>query len=437
MIKPGVQVRIQAARALLKIIHGHQSLDDTLPGYSMNLSSARDQALMSALCYGVMRWYEKLNCWLKILSSKPLEKLQHEVHVLLLLGLYQLKFTRIPQHAAIDTTVDSATYLKIKRAKGLVNAVLRNFLRQQATLEQQSESNPVCRYSHPDWLLKHVQTDWPHDWERIVQANTRQAPMTLRIDPSRTTTQAYLDRLVKSGLPASMHPHAKNALVLQQPVAVDILPGFGDGLVSVQDAAAQLAVELLDVQPSQRVLDACAAPGGKTAQILQLPLSSPANVDALDINKKRLKKLENLFDRIGKSARTMQGDAAKPDTWWNQKPYDRILLDAPCSASGVIRRHPDIMHHRSPEAVHNIIERQSRILDALWKILSPGGILLYVTCSVFKDENENQISAFLQRHASAKLLPFEHGWGHGEIGRQLLTGEDDMDGFYFARLVKS
>ncbi|TNG01813.1 MAG: 16S rRNA (cytosine(967)-C(5))-methyltransferase RsmB [Gammaproteobacteria bacterium] len=437
MSKPGVQVRVQAARALLKVINDHHSLDDILPDYNMVLSSSRDQALMNALCYGVMRWYEKLNCWLKILSSRPLEKLQREVHVLLLLGLYQLKFTRIPEHAAIDTTVDSTRHLKISRAKGVINAILRNFLRQQSRLEKQVDDDPVCRYAHPEWLLRQLQHDWPDDWEAIADANTIQAPMILRIDASRMTARQYLDQLTDLGLSAASHPYAKNALVLQEPVAVDVLPGFSSGLVSVQDAAAQLAVDLLDIKSSCRVLDACAAPGGKTAQILQETVSSPVQVDALDINRKRLQKLENLFTRIGKTARTLQGDAAKPDTWWDGKPYDRILLDAPCSASGVIRRHPDIMHHRRPKAVQNIIHRQASILDAMWKILSPGGILVYATCSVFKDENENQINRFLLRHTSAALMPFDLGWGRGDIGRQILTGESNMDGFYFARLIKT
>jgi len=432
--KPGVKVREQATRALLAVIFEHQSLDEAIPAFNGSLGDA-DRSLMQALCYGVMRWHLQLATWMAQLTDRPVRKIGQEVQVLILLGIYQLKYTRIPAHAAIHATVECAPRLKCGRARGMINAVLRNFQRQQDQLEKDIGQDLVASHAHPEWMLSMLQDDWPDDWLAIVEANNRQAPMILRLDTGRMARDQYLEHLSESGLTAKVHPVAEQAIILDTPVDVDRLPGFSEGLVSVQDAAAQLAAPLLAHNASHRVLDACAAPGGKTAHILQT--KEPAHLDALDVNMSRLNKMGPLFKRIHKQANLIDGDAAKPETWWGGQQYDRILLDAPCSASGVIRRHPDIKHHRSRRALDKIVRRQARILDALWPLLAPGGILLYVTCSVFRLENALQIKAFLERQNDAVDEKIDTGWGRGEPGRQILPGEDDMDGFYFAKLIKS
>lgn len=439
----GTAVRIQAVRALTTILYDHQSLDEAIPLFNQSLA-AKDRPLMQALCYGVMRWHLQLLAWLEQLSSRPLRKIDRPVQVLILLGLHQLAHMRTPAHAAIHATVESAAKLKCGHAKGMVNAVLRNFQRQQEELITAANSDPITQYAHPQWMLELLQQDWPDDWQSIASANNEQAPMTLRVDTRRVELNNYIQQLSDRGITAAPHPLAANAIVLVSAVDVDQLPGFDDGLVAVQDAAAQLAAPLLEHNASHRVLDACAAPGGKTAHILQL--GKPAQLDALDISAARLEKLRPLFeptDRTGinqvgidQTTRILEGDAARPADWWDNKPYDRILLDAPCSASGVIRRHPDIKHHRSRTSIVQIVKRQRQILDALWSLLQPGGIMLYVTCSVFKMENEHQISAFIERTGNAELLSIQANPHQQNTGWQILPGEQGMDGFYFARLAK-
>jgi len=429
----GVRVRTRAARSLIAVIHDHLPLDEAILQHNENLT-LKDKALHQALCYGVMRWHLQLLAWLKILSSRPLHQIDPPVQVLILLGLQQLAHMRTPAHAAIHATVESALALKCSHAKGMINAVLRNFLRRQTRLAAAITHDPVAHSAHPRWMLEMLQQDWPHDWQAIVVANNEQAAMSLRVDTRQVARDEYLQRLAEKGITASAHAVAAQAVTLESAIDVDQLPGFSSGCVSVQDAAAQLAAPLLQHDHSHRVLDACAAPGGKTAHILQL--AAPAQIDALDVSASRLQMLRPLFERIGIGARRLEGDAAHPDGWWDEKPYDRILLDAPCSASGVIRRHPDIKHHRSQKSIRQIARRQQQILDALWPLLRPGGIMLYVTCSVFKIENEYQIAAFIKRTADAKLLNISVNWGRGDIGKQILPGEQGMDGFYFARLGK-
>jgi 16S rRNA (cytosine967-C5)-methyltransferase len=436
-LKPGVLVRLRAANVLLAITQDYQQLDEALDRYNEGLSR-QDQALLQAVCYGVMRWYVELVFWLEKLSKRPFTELKPAVRILILIGLYQLKYMRIPAHAAIHATVDCAAPLKSVKAKGLVNAVLREFQRYLAAddryrsaLDKQPDS---IRYSHPEWMLKRFEQDWPDDWRQFAEYNNQQAPMTLRVDTSRTGLEQYLSGLQSSDIKASRHPISPDALVLEEPVDVDSLPGFSQGLVSVQDAAAQLAVPLLVDDQPHHVLDACAAPGGKTAQLLQK--ARPASLVALDNSAVRLKRVAETLDRIGLPADIVCGDASNPSDWWDNRLFDRILLDAPCSASGVIRRHPDIKYLRSEKALIKIAKRQAKILDALWQLLKPGGMLLYVTCSVFRVENQDQVTAFLQRWPDAGLAEMPVDWGRGKIGRQILPGDENMDGFYFALLMK-
>ena len=437
--KPGVEVRLQAARVLLAVTLDYEQLDEALVRYSEQLST-KDAALLQAICYGVMRFYVELLFWLEHLAKRPANDLKPAVQVLILSGLFQLKYMRVPAHAAIHATVESAAFLQSKRAKGLINAVLRGFQRNLSDNDQdkcnqliESQADTV-RYSHPQWILQKLKTDWPEQWQQVVNKNNQQAPMVLRVDVRQIELDDYLLRLESANIEADKHPVATDALTLSQPIDVDLLPGFNEGLVSIQDSAAQLAAPLLQHDSSQRVLDACAAPGGKTAHILQI--AQPATLVALDNSSLRLKRVEDTLQRINRNAEVVQGDASKPDEWWDGELFDRILLDAPCSASGVIRRHPDIKYLRSERALLKIVKRQKKILEALWQLLKPGGMLLYVTCSVFKVENEEQVAAFMACHVEAKLAEMPASWGRGRTGRQVLPGDDGMDGFYFALLMK-
>ena len=426
----GVQVRKYASLVLFEVIERYRKLDQVLEHYRLQVHS-KDHALLQALCYGVMRWQVQLEVWMKQLTHKP-NALEPMVKILILLGLYQLTHSRIPAYAAIDTTVESAKALKIQRAKGLINALLRQF--QKLKTSNRLQQNIQTRYAHPLWMIKQLQADWPHDWQAIMLANNVQAPMTLRVDTSRLSREAYLHHLSCSAMVGKPHEICETAIVLEQAVDIKALPGFAEGLVSVQDAGAQLAIPLLNTNAQQRILDACAAPGGKTAHLLQQ--INPRQLTALDRHEQRFKKLSNTLDRIGITADIQLADANDPMAWWDKQPYDRILLDAPCSACGVIRRHPDIKHLRSPKALDTICQQQQQLLDALWPLLRPGGQLLYASCSVFRKENDGQISQFLQHHHNASLCPLNIPGGHGLTGQQIFPGSYGMDGFYYALVEK-
>ena len=435
-LQAGVEVRLRAVKVLLAITRDHEHLDDALQRFNHGLT-AQDAALLQAMSYGVMRWYFELQFWLELQANRPARKLKPAVRLLVMLGLLQLKYMRIPAHAAIHATVECAGHLRVARAKGLINAVLRGFQRRNADelLEQLEQASEEARYAHPGWILKRIKRDWPDEWSRVIEANNRQAPMVLRLDSRQTDASQYMELLNARDIEARPHNVAAEALVLAKPVDVSLLPGFDEGMVSVQDAAAQLAAPLLNVNSGHRVLDACAAPGGKTAHLMQL--TTPVYLAALDNNAKRLQRLYEMLQRIGGNVDVLLGDASSTQEWWDGQLFDRILLDAPCSASGVIRRHPDIKFLRNEAALDKIVKRQTEIMDALWQLLKPGGMLLYVTCSIFKVENEQQVQAFLDRHADARLSAIAAPWGRGDVGKQLLPGDDDMDGFYFAPIMKS
>ena len=432
----GIDVRVRAIKVLLAITRDHEQLDDALQRFSHGLVN-QDAALLQAMSYGVMRWYYELLYWLELQADRPAKKMKPAVRLLVMLGLLQLKYMRIPAHAAIHATVECAGHLKVVRAKGLINAVLRGFQRRDSDSLQAllAQANAEAQYAHPSWLLERIQHDWPDEWPQVIKQNNLQAPMMLRINPRHTDVTRYIAELRAQGIESTHHDIAVDALVLSKPIDISLLPGFDRGLVSVQDAAAQLAAPLLGVTADHRVLDACAAPGGKTAHLLQL--AEPAYIAALDRSEPRAQRLHDMMQRIDGNADVLIGDASRPEEWWDGQLYDRILLDAPCSASGVIRRHPDIKYLRNESALSKIVKRQAEILDALWQLLKPGGMLLYVTCSIFKIENEEQVRAFLDRHDDATLLAIEAAWGRGPVGKQLLPGDYDMDGFYFAPVVKS
>lgn len=430
-----MSVRSVAARCLLLVIYEGESLTEVLQRQAVASLNAQDQALLRDLCFGAVRWHERLNAILALLLAKPLKKADKDVECLLRVGLYQLIYQRTPDHAAVNETVKAASKLKKSWAGGLVNGVLRAFLRQQAEMLAQADAEPAARYAFPAWLLARIRQAWPQDWEAILAASNAHPPMTLRVNQGQQNTEAYQQALQAAGITAETVPEVASALNLPNPVSVEQLPGFGTGAVSVQDAAAQLAAGLLDCQAGMRVLDACAAPGGKTGHLLEM--TSGLALAAIDNSAARLRRVEENLSRLHVQARLMAADAGDPPAWWDGNGFDRILLDAPCSATGVIRRHPDIKVLRRDSDIAALQQQQQRLLHNLWTTLRPGGKLLYATCSILPEENLRQMEAFMDAQHDAVPLPVQGGWGRAlAIGRQILPGEQGMDGFYYALLHK-
>jgi len=384
-----------------------------------------------------LRWYFRLQTVAAQLISKPLKKKDRDVEALIMVGLYQLLMLDTPAHAAVSETVQAARSMGKTWAAGLVNAVLRNAVRRREDLLAAADRQPAGRWAHPDWWVRRLQQDWPNDWQAILEASNQRPPMVLRVNALQGDRDDYLRRLDEAGIEAHAMPLVGQAVMLQKPVSVDALPGFRDGALSVQDAAAQLSAGLLDLQPGQRVLDACAAPGGKTGHLLEAGAQADKLV-AIDNHASRMEKVIDNLQRLNLNAELVVADAADVESWWDGQPFDRILLDAPCSASGVVRRHPDIKLLRCEEDIDALAQEQQRLLGALWPLLASGGILLYVTCSVFRQENSDSVQRFLQDNPDAIETMPEVDWGHPQAaGRQLLPGELGTDGFYYARLVKA
>jgi len=427
-------LRKLAATVLSKVVKDGQSLTVALDNVLETVAESKDRAFIQALCYGVIRHYHRLDYILQQLLAKPLRNKDTDIKMLLLMGLYQLQYMRVKSHAAVSETVSAAK--KKSWAKSLINGVLRQYIREQEQLEAQADKTQVSATSHPEWLINKINADWPEQAEKLLLENNQQPPMALRVNLSLSNQQAYIDLLAEHQISAQAIPFCSSAIVLQQPVAVEKLPGFAEGMVSVQDTAAQLAAELLDVQAGQAVLDLCAAPGGKTAAILERQAQAVSML-AVDIDEDRLSRVTDNLQRLKLKAKVLAGDAAKPDEWVEGQTFDRILVDVPCSALGVIRRHPDIKMLRRETDIVELQAVQQQILSAAWGLLKPAGILVYATCSVLKQENEQQVEKFLDSHADAEELVINAGWGQKRpFGRQLFTGDQGMDGFYYARLTK-
>lgn len=387
----------------------------------------QQRAAIQDMSYGALRHYGQLQVVLDALLRKPLPPDDH-VRELLLVALYQLIHGKSAEYAVVDHAVKSVRAMKKPWAEGLVNAVLRNFLRQRDTLLAQAETSEVARYSHPQWWIDKLRGQYPDDWAQILQAGNSHPPMTLRVNLRLTSVPEYLALLQGAGIEASAIGTV--GIRLAHPVSVEKLPGFETGWVSVQDFAAQYAAPLLDVHDGMRVLDACSAPGGKAAHLLE---SARLELTALDKEPERLQKVADNLRRLQLSAQCLAGDAAEPDAWWDGRPYQRILADVPCSASGVASRHPDIKWLRRESDVAQFAAQQARILQALWRILDRGGKLLYVTCSVFAEENRLQIAAFLAQHPDAAMLALD-----GFPGREgQLLPDNSHDGFYYALLSRN
>ncbi len=430
-----MNVRAIAAQVLGQVLGEGRSLAMALPP-ALDHVAPRDRGLLRELCYGVCRWQPELQMLLDRLLDRPLDPREPVARALLLTGLYQLRHLRIPEHAAVAETVTAARQLHKSWAASLTNAVLRSFLRRRAELLTRLETDAEARTAHPRWLLERLRQDWPDNWPAIVAANNARPPFVVRVNPQRISRDDYCLRLAAAGKVAEPVATVATALVLAEPVEPAALPGFADGWVSVQDAAAQLAAPLLAVEPGMRVLDACAAPGGKTAHLLEC--APDLDLTALDQDADRLERVRGNLNRLRFDARLVAGDAGQPVDWWDGVPYDRILLDAPCSATGVIRRHPDIKLLRRETDIAALADRQQAMLTGLWPLLVPGGCLLYATCSVLRRENEQVVAAFLAAQPEAQERAITADWGRALAhGRQILPGETRMDGFYYAVLVKS
>jgi 16S rRNA (cytosine967-C5)-methyltransferase len=424
----GAALRAHAARLNAQVVERGRSLA-SLELDDLGLDR-RDRSLLRSMLTESLRWHHRFERQLAVLLDRPLKRRESELAALLRIGLTQLAIMRIPDHAAVSATVAATAVLGLARARGLVNAVLRRYLRERSELELALESDEVARFSHPAWLIDTIRQDWPEDYESLLTANNQRPPFWLRVNRSRTTPDDYLALLQQTGIEASVAAPFADAVLLAEPQPVDTVPGFEAGLVSVQDAAAQRAAELMDLMPGQRVLDACAAPGGKAAHMLERCPGLEVLV-ALDSDEARLELVRQNLDRLGLSAELVVGDATEPAPWFDGTRFDRVLVDAPCSATGVIRRHPDIKVLRRAEDVARIQAIQSAMLDALWQLVEPGGLLVYCTCSVLRAENVGIVEDFVGRTGDATVGPFP-SQGHF----QLLPGQTNTDGFYYACLRK-
>ena len=437
--KSGARLRAVAAEVVHAVAGRGRSLDTALAEHDDGVAAA-DRPLLRLLCYGTLRHYWRLEDQINVLLERPLKRRDHIIHALLAVGLYQLADTRIPDHAAVAETVEAARQLRRPRHAGLVNAVLRRAVRDR--IHEHEPSTRVARYDHPEWLLDMLGRDWPEDWRDIVAANNRRAPMWLRANVRHGSAEDYLGRLEVEGIRGELLPAVPQAVKLVDPVPVDKLPGFRDGHVSVQDAAAQVAARWLLDGVEGRVLDACAAPGGKSGHLLELGRDR-IELTCIDSDAARLESVAENLARLKFDATLIAADASKPSRWWNGEAFDAILVDAPCSASGVIRRHPDVKLLRRASDVAALASLQRDMLEALWPLLEPGGRLLYVTCSVLAAENDAIVAAFMDQRGDVLEGQVLQDYNIRDLmrdkacGHQILPGTADMDGFYYASLVKA
>ncbi len=436
-----INIRGLAAKCCYAVIDQGRSLSDELPKQQEKLQG-KDKGLLQEICYGVLRYLPELENEIRQLMQKPIKGKQRVFHFLLLVGAYQIRYMRIPDHAAVSETVAATGALKNRHMKSLINGVLRNFLRNIAAQDtvannQQPLLPDAIQFNHPSWFIKKLKDAYPNQWQEILNANQQRPPMWLRVNEQHHTNNAYQTLLTSDNIDiANIEPFSQ-AIALEKPVDVARLPGFEQGWVSVQDAAAQQAAHLLDCQPGDSVLDCCAAPGGKTCHIIE-KTPDIATMLAIDIEESRLARVHENLTRLHLTAEVIVADAAQQN-WWSGEQFDRILLDAPCSGTGVIRRHPDIKWLRKADDITQLVTLQKQILANIWSLLKPGGTLLYATCSILPEENSQQIRTFLLEHGDAELVSLDKYClikDKNQIGWQLLPDANNMDGFYYAKLLK-
>ena len=440
MTSMAASARSLAAYAVARILREGVTLDAALKD-ALAAANPKLAPSVRSLSYGAVRGYYRHEAILRSVLTAPVRSLDPLVRALLSVALYELEDERTPEYAVVDAAVQTAKATDAVRAAGLINAVLRRYLRERKSLDADIARNPATRHASPVWLADRLRADWPVRWTQLLAAGDAQAPMWLRVNGQRTTTGEYLERLREAGIGARAEVRVPHAVVLDSPRDVNDLPGFAEGLVSVQDLGAQCVAFPLGLAAGQRVLDACAAPGGKTALIAERE-PQLSKVVAVDIDPQRLDRVRENLKRGNLRAEIVSGDAGTPSPWWDGVPFDRILLDAPCSALGVIRRHPDIRLRKSPSDIDKLPHVQGRLLASAWNMLKRGGRLVYATCTVTRSENRDVIAAFLRSTPDAISVPAEdwEGWPRfgeaDEFGRQILPGEAGADGFYYAALTK-
>jgi 16S rRNA (cytosine967-C5)-methyltransferase len=438
-VSASAQVRARAARVVADVVSKGRSLDAALTIDPK--SSAQERGLLRSLCYDSIRWYVRLDALLGRLLSRPGQALAPEVRALAIVGLCQLLYTKIPAHAAVAETVNAARLLGQSRTAGLVNALLRRAQREHLQLCAQIDRNPAVRTAHPRWLFDALAAEWGERSEAILAANNERPPFWLRVNRRRCTGPEYREQLAARGVQVIASMFGGEALLLASAMDVHDLPGFADGVVSVQDAAAQLGARLVDPQPGERILDACAAPGGKTGHLLELQ-PELAQLLAVDVSPERLERVADNLHRLGGTATLLAADVAAPSQWWDSRPFDRILLDVPCSATGVIRRHPDIKLLRRAQDIPALAVRQRELLRSAWSLLAPGGRLVYASCSALHAETVAVVTDFIASVAEARDTTRDcmHALGlaaDAGPGHRIAAGTAGMDGFYYACLEKA
>ncbi|MGC1549466.1 MAG: 16S rRNA (cytosine(967)-C(5))-methyltransferase RsmB [Rhodanobacter sp.] len=426
--------RALAAQALAEVALQGASLRDAMERHAPKLADPRDRALLMALLSEGSRWWLRFDAALDRLMDKPLRQKEPAAHALLVLGLVQLEILQMADYAAVAATVEATRALKRPRLAGLVNAVLRRWQRERIDLLAKLDAQPQTRHAHPRWLAQAITRDWPAQADAVMAADNCEPPLMLRANRRRTTRDALVERLRADGHAAEPHAWLTDGITLPHSSDVTRLPGFTEGLFAVQDGAAQIAADLADVRDGQRVLDACAAPGGKACHLLE---RADVALTALEFDAARTQRITQNLQRLGLAADIRVGDAGNPASWWNGQPYDRILIDAPCSATGVLRRRPDVRLHRRESDITAMVAQQKRILHALWPLLAPGGRLVYITCSLLKAENEAIVGELLATHPDARPASFTLPTGQAAtVGWQILPGDGDLDGMYYAVLDK-
>jgi 16S rRNA (cytosine967-C5)-methyltransferase len=433
-VSTGAALRSDAARALARVVFDGVSLRTALVDANARTADPRDRALLAASLFASTRWWLRLDAALAQLMEKPLASKARDIRALLVLGCAQISVLGLPDYAVVASCVDATRELGQPRMSGLVNALLRRFTREREALDAELNRDVVTRTAHPHWLIDAIRRDWPTDADAILEANNREAALTLRVNRRRARVDDLIERFLSAGTAAMPHADLPDAIVLEESTDVTRLPGYAQGLFSVQDGAAQRVADVLDLSDGQRVLDACAAPGGKAAHALE---RADLDLVALDRDAARLPRIAENLARLGLHADVRAGDAATPSAWWDGCPFDRILLDAPCSATGIIRRQPDIKLHRRAADIAPLAATQKRLLHALWPMLAPGGRLVYATCSLLRAENEAVLADFRADCPDARevAVPPQLGVAAGG-GRQNLPGAGGMDGFYYAIVEK-
>jgi 16S rRNA (cytosine967-C5)-methyltransferase len=426
--------RALAAKGLADVALRGASLRDVMERNARRLADPRDRALLMALLSEGARWWLRFDAAVDGLLEKPLRHKDPAVHALLVLGLVQLEILQLSDYAAVAATVEATRTLGRPQLAGLVNAILRRWQRERDSLLARLDAKPQTRHAHPAWLAAALQRDWPQQSDAVMAADNREPPLMLRVNRQRSGRQALIDQLQGAGYAASAHPWLSDALVLPHSTDVTRMPGFEDGFFAVQDGAAQVAADLADLRDGLRVLDACAAPGGKACHLLE---RADIDLTALEFDAARAERIRQNLMRLRLNAKVVIGDAGAPKGWWKGQPFDRILIDAPCSATGVLRRRPDVRLHRRESDIAAMHAQQRRILAALWPLLAPGGRLVYITCSVLRAENEAIVSELLAAQPDAQATAFTLPAGQAAgVGWQILPGDGDLDGMYYAVIEK-